>query len=132
MDEDRTTKKVFNALPIGIRRKATRGFLATEHVILNHGQVTWTTPELTPPSPSNHTNGRTFELSTGLTYIAALHECPENWEKSSHLCHRLPTPAIEHLFRKDLFRLIIILFFRMTVIHPTVEAHLCSNDCNDL
>ncbi|GFT93380.1 uncharacterized protein TNCV_337451 [Trichonephila clavipes] len=29
-------------------RNATR-FLATDHVILNHGQVTWTTPELAPP-----------------------------------------------------------------------------------
>ncbi|GFV81407.1 uncharacterized protein TNCV_2034161 [Trichonephila clavipes] len=29
--------------------QATRGLLATDHVILNHGQVTWTTPELAPP-----------------------------------------------------------------------------------
>ncbi|GFU11764.1 uncharacterized protein TNCV_4969601 [Trichonephila clavipes] len=28
---------------------ATRGRLATDHVILNHGQMTWTTPELAPP-----------------------------------------------------------------------------------
>ncbi|GFV57784.1 uncharacterized protein TNCV_1565921 [Trichonephila clavipes] len=28
---------------------STRGLLETDHVILNHGQVTWTTPELTPP-----------------------------------------------------------------------------------
>ncbi|GFX63704.1 uncharacterized protein TNCV_215041, partial [Trichonephila clavipes] len=28
---------------------ATRGLLATDHVILNHGQVTRTTPELAPP-----------------------------------------------------------------------------------
>ncbi|GFS83756.1 uncharacterized protein TNCV_610901 [Trichonephila clavipes] len=28
---------------------ATRGLLATDHVIWNHGQVTWTTPELAPP-----------------------------------------------------------------------------------
>ncbi|GFX95872.1 uncharacterized protein TNCV_2084521 [Trichonephila clavipes] len=28
---------------------ATPGLLATDHVILNHGQVTWTTPELAPP-----------------------------------------------------------------------------------
>ncbi|GFX68089.1 uncharacterized protein TNCV_921901 [Trichonephila clavipes] len=28
---------------------ATRGLLATDRVILNHGQVTWTTPELAPP-----------------------------------------------------------------------------------
>ncbi|GFU88833.1 uncharacterized protein TNCV_4445101 [Trichonephila clavipes] len=27
----------------------TRGLLATDHVILNHVQVTWTTPELAPP-----------------------------------------------------------------------------------
>ncbi|GFU99311.1 uncharacterized protein TNCV_356321 [Trichonephila clavipes] len=29
--------------------RATRGLLVTDHVILNHGQVTWTTPELAPP-----------------------------------------------------------------------------------
>ncbi|GFU59724.1 hypothetical protein TNCV_3186801 [Trichonephila clavipes] len=52
--------------------KATRGLLATDHVILNHGQVTWTTPELAPSS-NYHTNGRTFQLSTDLTCIAALH-----------------------------------------------------------
>ncbi|PRD26678.1 UNVERIFIED_CONTAM: hypothetical protein NCL1_37508 [Trichonephila clavipes] len=28
---------------------AARGLLLTDHVILNHGQVTWTTPELSPP-----------------------------------------------------------------------------------
>ncbi|GFU46918.1 hypothetical protein TNCV_3790031 [Trichonephila clavipes] len=37
------------------RVAATRGLLATDHVILNHGQVTWTTPELAPPSPNYHT-----------------------------------------------------------------------------
>ncbi|GFV28450.1 hypothetical protein TNCV_3984011 [Trichonephila clavipes] len=34
---------------------STRGLLATAHVILNHGQVTWTTPELAPSSPNYHT-----------------------------------------------------------------------------
>ncbi|GFX38511.1 hypothetical protein TNCV_2344831 [Trichonephila clavipes] len=33
----------------GLRSRSTRGLLATDHVILNHGQVTWTTPELAPP-----------------------------------------------------------------------------------
>ncbi|GFT68900.1 uncharacterized protein TNCV_1804331 [Trichonephila clavipes] len=35
---------------------AIRGLLATDHVILNHGQVTWTTPELAPPllTPTPH------------------------------------------------------------------------------
>ncbi|GFV49008.1 uncharacterized protein TNCV_5064921 [Trichonephila clavipes] len=32
-----------------VSQTATRGLLATDHVILNHGQVTWTTPELAPP-----------------------------------------------------------------------------------
>ncbi|GFX93262.1 uncharacterized protein TNCV_4761411 [Trichonephila clavipes] len=32
-----------------IHCSATRGLLVTDHVILNHGQVTWTTPELEPP-----------------------------------------------------------------------------------
>ncbi|GFV69884.1 uncharacterized protein TNCV_1982511 [Trichonephila clavipes] len=35
--------------PIYSRSQTTRGLLATDHVILNHGQVTWTTPELAPP-----------------------------------------------------------------------------------
>ncbi|GFX53335.1 uncharacterized protein TNCV_363261 [Trichonephila clavipes] len=47
--------------------KVARGLLATDHVILNHGQVTWTTPELASPSPNYHTSRRTFQLSTDLT-----------------------------------------------------------------
>ncbi|GFX44827.1 hypothetical protein TNCV_1826891 [Trichonephila clavipes] len=34
---------------------ATRALLATDHVILSHGQATWTTPELAPPPPNYHT-----------------------------------------------------------------------------
>ncbi|GFW98996.1 uncharacterized protein TNCV_1782151 [Trichonephila clavipes] len=33
---------------LGESGQPTRGLLATDHVILNHGQVTWTTPELAP------------------------------------------------------------------------------------
>ncbi|GFU78054.1 hypothetical protein TNCV_4778621, partial [Trichonephila clavipes] len=49
--------------------------LTTDYVILNHGQVTWTTPELAP-SPNYHTTptgGGRFSSSTDLTCIAALH-----------------------------------------------------------
>ncbi|GFV86154.1 hypothetical protein TNCV_671511 [Trichonephila clavipes] len=53
------------------RRSVTRGLLETDHVIWNHGQVTWTTPELAPPSPNYHTPN--YQLSTDLTCIAALH-----------------------------------------------------------
>ncbi|GFW71032.1 uncharacterized protein TNCV_191231 [Trichonephila clavipes] len=34
---------------IALFDKATRGLLATDHVIWNHGQVTWATPELALP-----------------------------------------------------------------------------------
>ncbi|GFW99912.1 uncharacterized protein TNCV_2126201 [Trichonephila clavipes] len=40
---------MFSHSKIKNEMKATRGLLATDHVILNHGQVTWTTPELAPP-----------------------------------------------------------------------------------
>ncbi|GFU87931.1 hypothetical protein TNCV_1335011 [Trichonephila clavipes] len=36
-------------------KMATRGLLMTDLVILNHGQVTRTTPEMAPPSPNFHT-----------------------------------------------------------------------------
>ncbi|GFW11622.1 hypothetical protein TNCV_42571 [Trichonephila clavipes] len=39
-------------------KKTTRGLLATDHVILNHGQETWTTPELAAPSPNYRTTPR--------------------------------------------------------------------------
>ncbi|GFV46086.1 uncharacterized protein TNCV_1256441 [Trichonephila clavipes] len=52
----------------------TRGLLATDHVILNHGQVTWTTPELATPSPNYHTPPTQQEYSLKSTlprYMAA-------------------------------------------------------------
>ncbi|GFU70237.1 hypothetical protein TNCV_903791 [Trichonephila clavipes] len=60
-----------------------------DHIILNHGQVTWTTPELAPASPIYHTNGRTFQLSIDLTCIAALHagSLVVLGSNSCHVCH---------------------------------------------
>ncbi|GFX31914.1 hypothetical protein TNCV_3408291 [Trichonephila clavipes] len=50
--------------------QATRGLLATYLAILNHGQVTMTTPELAPPSPNFHfTSTGEFEPSIDLTCI---------------------------------------------------------------
>ncbi|GFX56809.1 hypothetical protein TNCV_495571 [Trichonephila clavipes] len=40
---------------LGCHQYAARGLLTTDHVILNHGQVTWMTPELAPFSPNYHT-----------------------------------------------------------------------------
>ncbi|GFX60526.1 uncharacterized protein TNCV_1182451 [Trichonephila clavipes] len=40
---------MFAEVQAAYRRASTRGLLGTDHVILNHGQVTWTTPELAPP-----------------------------------------------------------------------------------
>ncbi|GFV98599.1 uncharacterized protein TNCV_1452851 [Trichonephila clavipes] len=52
---------------------ATRGLLATDHVILNHGQVTWTTPELAPHSPNYHT--KQWEDVSALDRFN-VHRCP--------------------------------------------------------
>ncbi|GFW49820.1 uncharacterized protein TNCV_1884841 [Trichonephila clavipes] len=54
------------------KKKATRGLLATDHVILNHGQVTWTTPELAPPSPNYHTTPTGGRFSSRQIYRASL------------------------------------------------------------
>ncbi|GFX12502.1 transposable element Tc1 transposase [Trichonephila clavipes] len=54
---------------------ATRGLLATDHVILNHGQVTWTTPELAPPSPNYHTTPHQREDVSALDRFN-VHRCP--------------------------------------------------------
>ncbi|GFW47003.1 hypothetical protein TNCV_3486151 [Trichonephila clavipes] len=36
-------------------QESARGLLTTDHLILNHGQETWTIPELAPLSPNYHT-----------------------------------------------------------------------------
>ncbi|GFW95556.1 hypothetical protein TNCV_1722541 [Trichonephila clavipes] len=40
--------------------RSTRGLLATDHVILNPGQVTWTTPELASPLLTTTPTGGRF------------------------------------------------------------------------
>ncbi|GFU98865.1 uncharacterized protein TNCV_3381111 [Trichonephila clavipes] len=55
---------------------ATRGLLATDHVILNHGQVTWTTPELAPPLLT--TTPHQWEDVSVLDRFN-VHRCPTRW-----------------------------------------------------
>ncbi|GFT17649.1 uncharacterized protein TNCV_2587571 [Trichonephila clavipes] len=43
--------------------RSTQGLLATDYVILNHGQVTWTTLELASPSPNYHSTPMRGRLS---------------------------------------------------------------------
>ncbi|GFX61992.1 hypothetical protein TNCV_276401 [Trichonephila clavipes] len=45
VNTDRYKQQLLN-LNDAVLEKPTRGLLATDHVILNHGQLTWTTPEL--------------------------------------------------------------------------------------
>ncbi|GFX34911.1 uncharacterized protein TNCV_2328511 [Trichonephila clavipes] len=45
--------------------KATRELLATDHVIFNYGQVTWTTPELAPPLLNTTPMGGRFSSRHG-------------------------------------------------------------------
>ncbi|GFV11721.1 uncharacterized protein TNCV_977101 [Trichonephila clavipes] len=52
---------------------ATRGLLATDHVIWNHGQVTWTTPELAHPLLTTTTHQREDVLALDRFNV---HRCP--------------------------------------------------------
>ncbi|GFV35407.1 uncharacterized protein TNCV_3204391 [Trichonephila clavipes] len=60
----------------GIVHTATRGLLTTDHVILNHGQVTWTTPELAPPLLTTTPHQR--EDISALDRFN-VHRCPTRW-----------------------------------------------------
>ncbi|GFV62990.1 uncharacterized protein TNCV_3177831 [Trichonephila clavipes] len=51
----------------------TRGLLAMDHVILNHGQVTWTTPELAPPLLTTTPHQREDISALGRFNV---HRCP--------------------------------------------------------
>ncbi|GFW35502.1 uncharacterized protein TNCV_3071301 [Trichonephila clavipes] len=51
----------------------TRGLLATDHVILNHGQVTWTTPKLLPRLLTTTPHQREDASALGRFN---LHRCP--------------------------------------------------------
>ncbi|GFY22395.1 hypothetical protein TNCV_2176561 [Trichonephila clavipes] len=60
----------------GLRKRtsvsSTRGLLWKDRVILNHGQVTWTTSELAPPSPNYHTTPTGGRFSSRQIYRASL------------------------------------------------------------
>ncbi|GFT27615.1 uncharacterized protein TNCV_3569961 [Trichonephila clavipes] len=60
---------------VSVPLHAARGLLATDHVILNHGQVTWTTPELARPSPNYHTTPHQREDVSALDRFN-VHRCP--------------------------------------------------------
>ncbi|GFS67093.1 uncharacterized protein TNCV_3415961, partial [Trichonephila clavipes] len=57
----------------------TRGLLATDHVILNHDQVTWTTPELAPPlqttTPHHRASAARATFTVALDRLNVYH-CP--------------------------------------------------------
>ncbi|GFX01952.1 uncharacterized protein TNCV_371411 [Trichonephila clavipes] len=55
---------------------ATRGLLATDHEIMNDGQVTWTTPELASPLLTTTPHQR--EDVTDLDRFN-VHRCPTRW-----------------------------------------------------
>ncbi|GFV82498.1 uncharacterized protein TNCV_3982881 [Trichonephila clavipes] len=58
------------------RSQTTRGLLATDHIILNHGQVTWTTPELAPPLLTTTPHQRKDISALDRFNV---HSCPTRW-----------------------------------------------------
>ncbi|GFW31952.1 uncharacterized protein TNCV_54331 [Trichonephila clavipes] len=59
------------------RKIPTPGLLATDHIILNHGQVTWTAPELAPP-----------------LLITTPHQCEDVSALDRFNVHRCPTRRV--------------------------------------
>ncbi|GFS95266.1 uncharacterized protein TNCV_2630931 [Trichonephila clavipes] len=66
-------KPLDRCLSSGHYRNSTLGLLATDHVILNHGQVTWTTPELAPPLLTTTPHQREDVSALGRFNV---HRCP--------------------------------------------------------
>ncbi|GFX90744.1 uncharacterized protein TNCV_3165751 [Trichonephila clavipes] len=56
--------------------KSIRGLLATDHVIFNHGQLKWTTPDLAPPLLTTTPHQR--EDISALDRFN-VHRCPTRW-----------------------------------------------------
>ncbi|GFS59136.1 hypothetical protein TNCV_70131 [Trichonephila clavipes] len=80
------TRSVAKAL---MQLNTTRGFLTTDFVILNHGQVTRTTPELAPRSPNYHTTPTGGRVSLPYTkgiqrHEAQTHDAPATRLQLSH------------------------------------------------
>ncbi|GFT98033.1 uncharacterized protein TNCV_3125961 [Trichonephila clavipes] len=77
--------------------EATRGLLWTDHVILDHGQVTWATPELAPTSPNYHTTTPHQREDVSALDRFRVHRCPTRWVFGGigfelmpcHACHDL-------------------------------------------
>ncbi|GFV59190.1 uncharacterized protein TNCV_2339311 [Trichonephila clavipes] len=68
-----------------------------DYVILNHGQVTWTTPELARPSPNYHTVP--WEDASALDRFSE-HRCPTRRVFSGTGLELVTKPAtIRYLYR---------------------------------
>ncbi|GFU40270.1 hypothetical protein TNCV_1733701 [Trichonephila clavipes] len=73
--------------------EAIRRLLVMDHVILNHGQVTWMTPELAPPTQNtipHQREGRSFEhlicdSTIWLDSTPIWRESTLGWSEASHL-----------------------------------------------
>ncbi|GFV34329.1 uncharacterized protein TNCV_4023441 [Trichonephila clavipes] len=74
----------------------TRGLLATDHVNLNHSQVTWTTPELATPLQTTTPHQR--EDVSALDRFS-MHRCPTRWVFSDTGLELMTKPAtIRYLY----------------------------------
>ncbi|GFT68890.1 uncharacterized protein TNCV_1804241 [Trichonephila clavipes] len=86
------TRRVFGG--VGDRTQALRytRALATDHVILNHGQVTWTTPELVPPLLT--TTPHQWEDISALGRFKVI-RCPIRWVFSGTGHELVTAPGLE-------------------------------------
>ncbi|GFW24668.1 uncharacterized protein TNCV_2405311 [Trichonephila clavipes] len=85
------TQDQIDNLILSMPRRSTRGLLATDHVILNHGQVMWTTPELAPPLLTTTPHQR--EDISALDRFN-VHSCPTRWVFSGTGLERMTRQAM--------------------------------------
>ncbi|GFY32770.1 HTH_48 domain-containing protein [Trichonephila clavipes] len=76
--DEKPAQKIHN-IERNVDSTTARGLLATDHVILNHGQVTWTTPELAPPSPNYHTTPTGGHFTNGKELLNRIVTGEETW-----------------------------------------------------
>ncbi|GFY16117.1 uncharacterized protein TNCV_3531201 [Trichonephila clavipes] len=76
VETDQAIEEPTEIMHINQDSEATRGLLATDHVILNHGQVTWTTPELAPPLLTTTPHQRKDVSALDRFNV---HRCPTRW-----------------------------------------------------
>ncbi|GBM82944.1 hypothetical protein AVEN_30708-1 [Araneus ventricosus] len=92
------TEKTFAKALLTKSFEATRGLFETDLVIVNGEQMTRTTPELTPPSPSFRATpaGGRLPATLDFAFTRSTHRADFHWNRVSNLEPSCPKPRPYH------------------------------------